>query len=97
LGKTSSIILKNKRSQGYRSIQTGTAWPVSVPGDMVVTVEALPWSTFPDELRDNGYPLWPEGKGRRILAHAIVEHFGRAADGTLVPITQGSTLRKTNP
>jgi len=75
-----------------RAIQCGTAWLTSIPGETVVTVEALPTSTFPDELRDKGYQLRPEGEGERILAHAIVERFARGADGALVPITVGSTL-----
>jgi hypothetical protein len=32
------------------------------------------------------------GFGERILAHAIVERFGRRADGTLELLTPGSTL-----
>ena len=76
-----------------RAIQCGTAWLTSIPGDMVVTVEALPSSTFPAELRHRGYQLRPEDRGERILASAITERFGRAADGTLVPITEGSTVR----
>jgi hypothetical protein len=58
----------------------------------VVTVEALPTSTFPDELVEAGYQLRPEVGGQRILAHAIVEKFGRNASGELVPLVEGSPL-----
>ena len=68
------------------------AWLVSVAGDPMVTVECLPSSTFVQRLNDLGYELRPDGEGERILPHAITERFGRAADGTLVPITEGSTL-----
>jgi hypothetical protein len=74
------------------AIKAGDAWLVSIPGDIEVRVEALPSSTFPDRLRDLGYRLMAEPDGERILACAITERFGRAADGTLVPITEGSTL-----
>ncbi|WP_315806583.1 MULTISPECIES: hypothetical protein [unclassified Bradyrhizobium] len=70
----------------------GGAWLTSVPGEPHVRMECLPWSPVPERLGDLGYHLRPDGDGERILPIAIVERFGRAADGTLVPITVGSTL-----
>jgi hypothetical protein len=70
----------------------GDGWLVSVAGDVEVRVECLPSSDLPQRLQRAGYELRPDGQGQRILAHAIVERFGRGADGVLVPITQGSTL-----
>ncbi|WP_316216747.1 hypothetical protein [Bradyrhizobium sp. SZCCHNR3003] len=70
----------------------GGAWLTSVPGEPHVRMECLPWSPVPEGLADLGYHLRPEGDGERILPVAFVERFGRAADGTLVPITEGSTL-----
>jgi hypothetical protein len=40
----------------------------------------MPESRIADEL---GYRVLETGFGERILAHAIVERFGREADGTL--------------
>lgn len=70
----------------------GDAWLISIPGVSEITFECLPGSDFPARVQALGYELKPEGRGQRILAHAITERFGRAADGTLVPITEGSTL-----
>jgi hypothetical protein len=74
------------------AIEASDAWLTSIPGDFEVRVEALPSSTFPQRLRDLDCDLRPEPGGERILPCAITERFGRAADGTLVPITAGSTL-----
>jgi hypothetical protein len=38
-----------------------------------VTIEALPGSTLPDELRAAGYDVREIGQGERILPAAIVE------------------------
>jgi hypothetical protein len=45
-----------------------------------------------DKRRDLYYELRPEGEGQRILAHAITERFGRTADRSFAPITEGATL-----
>jgi hypothetical protein len=70
----------------------GGAWLTSIPGDFEVMMECLPSSNVPQRLGDLCYQLRPEGEGERILPHAIVERFCRNGDGTLVPITEGSTL-----
>jgi hypothetical protein len=46
---------------------------------------------LPDELRKRGYHLVEIGAGERILAAGIVERFTRRVDGTLEPLTAGST------
>jgi hypothetical protein len=56
-----------------------------------VTVECLPGSTLPDELRKAGYDVIETGEGERILPTAISERFVAGADGELEPLTEGST------
>ena len=46
-------------------------WLTSIPGDVEVTMECLPGSTLPDELRRAGYTVTETGTTQRILAHAI--------------------------
>jgi hypothetical protein len=70
----------------------GDAWLISIPGVNEITFECLPGSAFPARLEALDYRLRDEGRGQRILAHAITERFCRAADGTVVPITEGSTM-----
>jgi hypothetical protein len=79
-------------------------WLTSVPGERDVTMECLPESTLPDELRAGAefmlgdekvrlppYKVIADGEGQRILPHAIVQHFVAGADGEMVPLTAGST------
>jgi hypothetical protein len=47
-------------------VTAGGGWIVSVPGAMEVSVEVLPRSGLPDELRQLGYELKPAGDGERI-------------------------------
>jgi hypothetical protein len=56
-----------------------------------VTVEALPGSALPDDLRALGYDVREIGDGERILPTAIVERFVLRADGELEPLIAGST------
>jgi hypothetical protein len=56
-----------------------------------VTIECLPGSTLPDELRKVGYDVTEIGEGKRILPTAIVEKFVTRAGGELEPPTKGST------
>jgi hypothetical protein len=65
-------------------------WLTSVPGAPVVTMECLPDSKLPDDLRELGYVVEQVGVGERILASAV-ERFGRRSDGELVLLTAGST------
>jgi hypothetical protein len=66
-------------------------WVTSVPGAAEVTVECLPDSALPDDLRGLGYDVREVGGGERILPHRIVQQFVRRADGELEPLTEGST------
>jgi hypothetical protein len=73
----------------------GDAWLISVPGDFEIIVECLPDSTMPDRLRRLDYQLRDEGTGERILAHAIKTPMTLNADGTMSPLTEGSTQAVT--
>jgi len=79
-------------------------WLTSVPGEREVTMECLPDSTLPDELRAGvefkfggetvrlpPYKVIADGEGQRILPHGIVQHFLVGADGEMVPLTAGSS------
>jgi hypothetical protein len=66
-------------------------WLVSVPGAPEVTMECLPDSAPPNDLRALGYDVREIGDGERILPHRIVERFTRRADGELEPVNEGST------
>jgi hypothetical protein len=72
-------------------VQSRGGWTTNIPGSIEVTVEALPDSTLPDDLRARGYDLAEIGTGERILAHAITERFTRRVDGELEPLTAEST------
>jgi hypothetical protein len=67
-------------------------WLTSVPGAEDVSMECLPDSTLPDDLRDLGYVVLPDGVGQRILHNAIIQKFTSRADGGLDPLAIGSTL-----
>jgi hypothetical protein len=62
------------------------------PWGICVTVETLPGSTLPDELRERGYDVREIGEGERILSAAITEWMVQNGDGSLGPLTAGSTL-----
>jgi hypothetical protein len=47
------------------------AWVVSLPGADVVTIDCLPASSVPDELREAGYILQKLESGQRIDRGAI--------------------------
>jgi hypothetical protein len=68
-----------------RSVHTGQH-----PGGLQ-TIECLPASTLPAELRAAGYDVIETGDGERILPHQIIERFARRADGGLELLTAGST------
>jgi hypothetical protein len=63
----------------------------SIPGTVAVTVECLPGSTLPAELRKAGYDVRDIGDGERILPTAIIERFALRADGEFEAMTEGST------
>jgi hypothetical protein len=67
------------------------AWLTCVPGEADVTLECLPDSTIPAELRALRYHVRETGEGQRILPHAIVQQFVTRADGEFEPLTEEST------
>jgi hypothetical protein len=72
-------------------VTAGNGWVTSIRGAPEVMFECLPGSTLPAELRELGYDVREIGEGERIRPTAIVERFVRNADGTLAPLTEGST------
>jgi hypothetical protein len=66
-------------------------WLTSVAGERTVTMETLPDSGLPEELRKLGYNVEAAGEGERILPHGIVQHFVVGADGEMLPLTAGSS------
>jgi len=69
-----------------------SGWVTSVPADVKVTVECLPDSTLPDELRARGYDVQPDGEGQRIIPGSIIEQFSLNGDGELVPWIEGKPV-----
>jgi hypothetical protein len=67
-------------------------WITSIPGDTELTMDCLPGSTLPDDLRGFGHQISEAGEGERILATAIIEQFTLTADGEFEPLVEGSTL-----
>jgi hypothetical protein len=63
----------------------------------VVTIECLPGSTLPDELRKAGYDVTEIGEGERILPTAIVEKFVARADGEFEPLTKAQPAQSRAP
>jgi hypothetical protein len=83
---------RKSRFEGLNEfVQSRGGWTTSVPGAAEVTVECLPDSALPDDLRGLGYDVIAAGDGERILPHRIVERFVRRADSELEPLTAGST------
>ena len=66
-------------------------WITSITGSVDVTLECLPASLLPDELRNLGYHVREIGAGQRIVPTAIAEQFVIGADGELSPHTEAST------
>ncbi len=66
-------------------------WITSLPGSVEVTVECLPGSALPQQLRDLGYDVVHVGGGERILHGAIKQQFANGPDGELEPLVAGST------
>jgi hypothetical protein len=46
-------------------------WVTSIPGAPEVTMECLPGSSLPDELRRQGYTVKENGEGERIMSHGV--------------------------
>jgi hypothetical protein len=59
-------------------VRSRNGWITSVPADMEVTIECLPGSSLPEELRTQGYDLVAPRDGERIVAAAITERLARA-------------------
>ena len=64
---------------------------INSPGSDTVLVETLTTSGWPDELRRRNYPLREIAGGSRILPHAFHQPMQHGPNGTLVPVTEGST------
>jgi hypothetical protein len=75
--------------------QNRDAWIISTPGNREVIVECLLGSAWPDVLAKRGYRLEETEDGERIIPTAIREAMGINADGTLGPLTPGSTQATT--
>jgi hypothetical protein len=75
--------------------QNHDAWIISTPGNREVIVECLLGSAWPDVLAKRGYRLEETEDGERIIPTAIREAMGINADGTLGPLTPGSTQATT--
>jgi hypothetical protein len=96
--KAAPDVVKRRRAQfeALNEIVTeGGGWLTSTPGNREVVVECLPGSRLPDLLADRGYDLKPEQDGERILPVAVSQKMTRNADGTLGPVTEGSTQAVT--
>ena len=72
-------------------VRERNGWITSVPGAETVTVEVLPDSALPDELRDAGYTLEPIGAGERIIGGTITERLTLSSCGIFEPLTPEST------
>ena len=71
------------------------AWIISSPGAAEVTIETLPGNDWVDELKARGFPIrWLE-YGTRVVPYAYCEAMVQNADGTLAPLTPGSTREIT--
>ncbi|CCE11723.1 hypothetical protein BRAS3843_770021 [Bradyrhizobium sp. STM 3843] len=92
--KRKALLSRKERFAGLNelAIKSGDALLTSVAGDPEISFVCLPSSAFPQRLRDLDYELRHDGEQQWILPHAITERFGRAADGTLVPLTAESTM-----
>jgi hypothetical protein len=66
-------------------------WVTSSPGAAEATIECLPGSAWPEELRSRGFPLRRDGERQRIVPYAYQLPMVQNADGTLAPLTPGST------
>lgn len=74
-----------------RFVTERDGWIVSLPGSTDVTVECLPGSALPEQLRDLGHDVAHIGDGERILHSAIKQQFANGPDGELEPLVAGST------
>jgi hypothetical protein len=83
--------IKEKFQALNEFVTSHNGWITSIPGAVMVTVECLPNSTLPGELRKAGYDVSDIGEGERILPTAIIERFVARADGEFEPMTEGST------
>jgi len=85
---------KAKFASLLKYVAARQGWLSSVPGDVEVTLECLPGSSLPDELRAGAeYKVESDGETTRILPHAITTQIVSNPDGTLGPLTEGSSSR----
>ncbi len=74
-------------------VRERNGWITSIPGACDVTMECMPRSTLPDALRKLGYDVVQTGEGERIIPAAFTERLMQWDDGTLGPVTAGSSGR----
>ena len=72
----------------------GDAWITSTPNSDVCRIEVTPGSAWVAELQSRGYPIEPDepAEGQRILGHGVRETVHVNIDGTVLPVTEGSTM-----
>jgi hypothetical protein len=66
-------------------------WLLSIRGNPEVRMQCLIDSNLPAKIASLGYSIEQTGAAERILHHAIVEKLVNGPDGTMVPLTEGST------
>jgi hypothetical protein len=54
-------------------VSARSGWITSTPGAKLVALEVLHGSSLPDELREKGYTVEADGKGERLIPHAVTE------------------------
>jgi hypothetical protein len=74
-----------------RYVTAHGGWITSIPGAAEVSMETLPDSTLPDELRTLGYDVTEIGEGQRILPHTITQRLTLTSSGAFELLTEGST------
>jgi len=97
---------KAKFASILKYVTARQGWLTSVPGERGVEMQCLPGSPLPDELRAGAeymlggetvrlpkYKVESDGETTRILPHAITTQIVSNPDGTLGPLTEGSSSR----
>jgi hypothetical protein len=71
------------------------AFIISSPGASEVIIEVLSGCDWPDILKERGYPIKWLKEGQRVIPFAYQEPMVQNADGSLAPLTPGSTREIT--
>jgi hypothetical protein len=76
----------------YQRIRHGKRWLDHFgAGRDEVTLETLPDSMLPDQLRELGYDVTEIGEGEGIVAHAVAQKLTLTSCGVFEEMTPGST------